>query len=274
MNALFDLRRNGVRRSMDVEAATPEELRSYIYELEHLLDAVAEPADAAAMLKSAFPAMTPKLAAMLAILSDGRIHSKENMLARLYAGQADDPPELKIVDVFLCKLRRAVAPFGIAITTHWAAGMQIMAGREAVADAMRTGEAPPRADTASSGPRIGKPPHVAPVRRDLTAADQALKFVATRTKISLNTEDAGGKTYLAGGEKASRIEVSSRQFAAEAATTVPFATVVRRLEELGYLTVHAAPGHGKRRFNAWSLAMTAEGIAAARARGFAIGAAA
>lgn len=52
----------------------------------------------------------------------GRVASKEDILARLYGLRPEDPPEIKIVDVFICKLRKKVAPMGLSIGTTWGRG--------------------------------------------------------------------------------------------------------------------------------------------------------
>ncbi len=46
--------------------------------------------------------------------------SKDQLLTIAYAERVDvDLPEIKIVDVFVCKIRKKLKPFGIGITTLW-----------------------------------------------------------------------------------------------------------------------------------------------------------
>ena len=46
-------------------------------------------------------------------------HQAEAVLAR---DRGDDEPEMKIVDVFVCHIRRKLKPFGIEIGTRWGVG--------------------------------------------------------------------------------------------------------------------------------------------------------
>lgn len=64
--------------------------------------------------------LTGKEAALLGALMQGTIVSKESCLHFIYQGR--DEPELKIIDVFVCKLRRKLKPFGITIDTAWGRG--------------------------------------------------------------------------------------------------------------------------------------------------------
>ncbi|QXN72286.1 helix-turn-helix DNA binding domain protein [Rhodobacter phage RcSalem] len=68
--------------------------------------------------------LTPKEARLFFILSNnpGKVFSKETLIRRLYHGQSEDEvPETKIVDVFICKLRKKL-PADFQITTHWGEG--------------------------------------------------------------------------------------------------------------------------------------------------------
>lgn len=55
------------------------------------------------------------------LLAAPGVSSRETLLDAAY-NQNADTPELKIVDVFICKLRKKLAPDGIAITTVWGRG--------------------------------------------------------------------------------------------------------------------------------------------------------
>ncbi|MGO8401347.1 winged helix-turn-helix domain-containing protein [Rhizobium ruizarguesonis] len=55
----------------------------------------------------------------------GRVHSKEALL-RAMAPLIDDEPEIKIVDVMICKIRKKVATLGLAIETQWGAGYRML----------------------------------------------------------------------------------------------------------------------------------------------------
>lgn len=51
--------------------------------------------------------------------------TKEMFLAALYGARIDDAPAPKIVDVYLCKLRRKLERFGLTITTVWGRGYML-----------------------------------------------------------------------------------------------------------------------------------------------------
>ena len=66
---------------------------------------------------------------VLGTLLQRRRASKDTLYQALYAHRAlgDDDVEPKIVDVFVCKLRRKLKPFGIEIMTVWGHGYEISA---------------------------------------------------------------------------------------------------------------------------------------------------
>ncbi len=48
--------------------------------------------------------------------------TKQSIMLAMYSDRIDVEPEIKIVDVFVCKLRKKLKPFGIEIQTVWGAG--------------------------------------------------------------------------------------------------------------------------------------------------------
>jgi two-component system cell cycle response regulator CtrA len=50
---------------------------------------------------------------------------KDGFMDAIYRGRGDDEPEVKIIDVFICKLRRKIRPFGVEIKTIWGRGYQM-----------------------------------------------------------------------------------------------------------------------------------------------------
>lgn len=50
------------------------------------------------------------------------VATKDSIMAPLYSDQLKDEVEPKIVDVFVCKLRKKLRPFGIQINTVWGQG--------------------------------------------------------------------------------------------------------------------------------------------------------
>jgi two-component system cell cycle response regulator CtrA len=73
----------------------------------------------------------------------GNVITKENILDLLYAGMPDQP-EMKIIDVFICKARAKPTPHGIEITTIWGRGYLMSAVSRLKLDLLieRTGLAP------------------------------------------------------------------------------------------------------------------------------------
>ncbi len=48
--------------------------------------------------------------------------SKDHLLWAMHNGRPGDEPELKIIDVLVCKIRAKLKPFGVAIHTIWGFG--------------------------------------------------------------------------------------------------------------------------------------------------------
>jgi two-component system cell cycle response regulator CtrA len=85
----------------------------------------------------------------LLFLRGGSIVAKESFLNHLYGG--NDEPDIKIIDVFVCKLRRklSLAGAGDVITTVWGRGYIVREAGAAAQPAART-EAPVPAQVAAS----------------------------------------------------------------------------------------------------------------------------
>lgn len=76
----------------------------------------------------------------------GRVISKDSFLSRLYQ-LVDDEPEAKIVDVFICKMRRKLRGTGVEIKNHWGRGYSLevpppQANEEANVTDLESAEAP------------------------------------------------------------------------------------------------------------------------------------
>jgi two-component system cell cycle response regulator CtrA len=76
----------------------------------------------------------------LLVLRKGAVLTKEAFLNHLYGGM--DEPEMKIIDVFICKLRKKLAQAGTGslISTVWGRGYMM---RDVAADAGAPSFAPP-----------------------------------------------------------------------------------------------------------------------------------
>jgi hypothetical protein len=105
------------------ERTPPAELRKYIDQLEHALAGHLADAgvEAKANLMRQF-GLTSKEADILLLLSDGRAHSKDGLLSVTYAARTDDLPGVKIVDVWVNRIRKKTAGTAIVIETRWHLG--------------------------------------------------------------------------------------------------------------------------------------------------------
>ena len=69
--------------------------------------------------------LTPSEERVMGVLVARERASKEAIVAALYLDRGADSAEPKIVDVFICKIRRKLRPFGVEITTLWGAGFAL-----------------------------------------------------------------------------------------------------------------------------------------------------
>lgn len=70
--------------------------------------------------------LTSSEARLFAFLTTRDVASKSAIMQALYSDRADEDPEIKIIDVFVCKLRRKVKPFGVKIETVWGRGYSLI----------------------------------------------------------------------------------------------------------------------------------------------------
>lgn len=74
---------------------------------------------------------------VFAALMEREALSKDQILAISYADRLDaDLPEPKIVDVFVCKIRKKLRPFDVEIRTIWGRGYSITAEMKAAVRAL------------------------------------------------------------------------------------------------------------------------------------------
>lgn len=66
-----------------------------------------------------FFGLTKSESIMFNVLLANRAPRAETFTTALYSADADDPPDEKILDVWICKMRKKLAPHGIEIKTHW-----------------------------------------------------------------------------------------------------------------------------------------------------------
>lgn len=60
----------------------------------------------------------------------GAVRTKEQLLTSIYLVDADEP-EIKIIDVIVCKLRKKLTPLGVHIGTVWGHGYRLVATKQA-----------------------------------------------------------------------------------------------------------------------------------------------
>lgn len=87
--------------------------------------------------------LTPSEGALLNAILLRNGGSKQQLHAILFGGAIDGGPEIKIIDVFICKLRRKLKPWGIQIETYWGRGYGIEAASLRLISAIKKGEVPP-----------------------------------------------------------------------------------------------------------------------------------
>lgn len=57
-----------------------------------------------------------------------RMMSKEAIIEWMYQINPDKEPEIKIVDVYVCKIRKKIEPIGVRIETFWGKGYALAPG--------------------------------------------------------------------------------------------------------------------------------------------------
>ena len=102
---------------LEIVDAENEELRERIVQLEELLG-----------FRTLLPIewrLTGKEAGLVGFLLTRPLASKADLMSALYSLRPDEPPHEKIVDVFVCKVRKKLRPFGVEILTVWGQGYRI-----------------------------------------------------------------------------------------------------------------------------------------------------
>ena len=56
--------------------------------------------------------------AIFGVLLNNRAPGAEAFMVALFSTDADDPPDEKILDVWICRMRKKLKPYGIEIKTH------------------------------------------------------------------------------------------------------------------------------------------------------------
>ncbi len=64
--------------------------------------------------------------------AQGKVVTKEQLLTQLYPIEADEA-EIKIIDVFVCKVRKKLKPLGLTIQTEWGRGYRFVPAQRSAA---------------------------------------------------------------------------------------------------------------------------------------------
>lgn len=81
--------------------------------------------------------LTGQEARIFGMLLRRDVLTKDAAMLGLYGHRnADEEAEPKIIDVFICKMRKKLTPFGIAIETIWGRGYRMPAVSKAAAQAL------------------------------------------------------------------------------------------------------------------------------------------
>jgi two-component system cell cycle response regulator CtrA len=102
-----------------------DELRSRVRQLEEAIGIADEPPLVFGLTKNE--------SIMFGVMMNNRSPRKETFMPALFSDRIDDAPDIKIVDVWICKMRRKLRPFGIEIKTCWGAGYEMPEASKAIA---------------------------------------------------------------------------------------------------------------------------------------------
>lgn len=77
--------------------------------------------------------LTPQEGRLFGLLMHRTTVTKDSAMAVLYRDFAKEEADLKIVDVFICRMRKKLAPFGIKIATRWGQGYELPSASKEIA---------------------------------------------------------------------------------------------------------------------------------------------
>jgi two-component system cell cycle response regulator CtrA len=80
--------------------------------------------------------LTRSESAILGLLLKNTIVRRETAMLALYKGLQQDEADVKIIDVFICKMRRKLTPFSIEIRNKWGEGYYLDAEMKSKVAAM------------------------------------------------------------------------------------------------------------------------------------------
>ncbi len=74
--------------------------------------------------------LTASEARVFAHLTTRPVATKQSIMMAVYSDRVDEDPEIKIVDVFICKMRKKLALYGVVIETVWGQGYALRDHRQ------------------------------------------------------------------------------------------------------------------------------------------------
>jgi len=69
--------------------------------------------------------LTATEARLFSAIAGREMATKQYLMTALYSDRPDEEPEIKIVDVLVCKIRKKLRPFGVEIKTIWGQGYML-----------------------------------------------------------------------------------------------------------------------------------------------------
>lgn len=168
-------------RHVNPEDLNRDQLIERVMELEGQLAARKEIVGDAMSNLQKLLGLTWREASILEMLSDGKCRTKEQLMSGLYWDRHDDEtPEIKIIDVFVCKIRNKISGSGILIETVWGVGYKVV--DPAPLQKVIAGEAPAVASTTDERGTSWRPEGYEPKRKYGEAAGLLLDLVRERRR--------------------------------------------------------------------------------------------
>jgi DNA-binding response OmpR family regulator len=75
--------------------------------------------------------LTKNESIMFRVLLNNKSPRKETCMTALFADRIDDPPEIKIIDVWISHMRKKLKPFGVEINTTVGVGYEMLEASKA-----------------------------------------------------------------------------------------------------------------------------------------------
>lgn len=85
--------------------------------------------------------LTESEARLLGVLMQRADANRDVIMAALYRDIHKDEPDPKIVDIFICNIRKKLKPFGIEILTRWGQGYEMPPGSKQIVRDMQAARA-------------------------------------------------------------------------------------------------------------------------------------